>query len=108
MQADSPASTASWQTLGHLRRRGQRPQGGVWIVDETYQRQHLEDSGAFAVGFPEPAEVYLVAGLGVTLIADKTVKAIEIAHMLAMARPAMFVVLWREEGRQLVIEAPEA
>lgn len=103
-RTDSPASTASWQTLASLRRRGQRPQAGIWITDDASQRVHLEDSGVFAVDLPRPEDIYLVAGLGVTLTANKTVRTIEVAHMLASARPALFILLWRGENPQLVIE----
>ena len=104
---DCPPSTASWKTLGALRRRGQRPTGGIWVTDHAYQRLHLEESGVFAVELPKPDEVYLVAGLGVTLTADKTVRTIEVAHMIASARPALFILLWRGENPQLVIDKPQ-
>lgn len=100
----SPCSKASWYELEGLRKRGQRPTGGVWVVDEYQQRRHLESSGFFAVDLPTPNQVYLVAGLGVAMIANKSDRTVEVAQQLAGANPLRFAVLWRGEGRQVVIE----
>jgi hypothetical protein len=81
--------------LRALRARGQRPSGGIWITDDLGQQNNLAASELFAVGLPQLDDTYLVAGLGVSLIAEQSVHTIEVAHALASSRPALFVIYWR-------------
>lgn len=97
------SSTASWQSLAHLRKRGQRPLGCVFVTDRMTQRRNLELSGAFALQFPGPQDVYLVAGLDVVIIADHSEKAVETAQALAAANPRYLATYWRGQGLQAVI-----
>jgi len=76
---------------------------GLWITDHARQRQLLQESGLFAVGVPTPEEVYLVAGLAVALIANKSARLIEIAQRIMAAHPCAFSVLWRGEPLQQVL-----
>lgn len=96
-------STASWQSLAHLRKRGQRPLECVIVTDRMVQRRNLELSGAFALPFPGPREVYLTVGLDVVVIADYSEKAVEIAQAIAAANPRYLATFWRGQGLQTVI-----
>jgi hypothetical protein len=88
----------SWELLRTLRSRGQRPAGGIWITDDKGQQCNLAGSGTFSVGLPELEDAYLVAGLGVSLIANQCIRTIEVCHALASSKPALFVTYWRHEG----------
>lgn len=90
--------------MERLRLRGQRPAGAIWVTDDARQRQHLQDSGVFAVELPPPERAYFVAGLAVLLTANQCARLIALAQALAGAHPARLVVLWRGHAPQWVIE----
>lgn len=93
----------SWQALAAMRKRGQRPAAGVFVTDHYAQRRNLCAGGLFAVGFPEPREVYLAAGLDVALIADRNERSVGVALMLSEANPAYLSTFWRGERFDVVI-----
>lgn len=86
-----------------MRCRGQRPTGGIWITDDFAQQRNLAADELFAVGLPLLDDTYLVSGLGVTLIADQSIHAIEVCHALASSGPILFVIYWRGEGRWRIV-----
>lgn len=88
----------SWEVLRALRCRGQRPAGGIWITDDKGQQTNLAAGELFAVRLPRLDEAYLVAGLGVSLIATQSIHTIEVCHAVASSGPVLFVVHWRGEG----------
>lgn len=98
LHVSTPIQLPSWEVLRALRCRGQRPTGGIWITDDKGQQHNLAAGELFAVGLPLLDEAYLVAGLGVSLIANQSVHTIEVAHAVASSAPALFVVYWRGEG----------
>lgn len=103
LHVSTPIQPPSWEVLRGLRARGQRPAGGIWITDRVDQQRNLADSGAFAVGLPQLEDAYLVAGLGVTLIAAQSVSTIEVAHAVASSHPALFVIRWRHDETWRVV-----
>lgn len=98
------SSTPSWSLLAHLRKRGQRPFAGIFITDHEWQRRSLGASGAFALGFPDAAQGYLIAGLDVVVIANYCARAVDVAQQLAAANPRYLATYWRGQGLQVVIE----
>lgn len=97
------SSTPSWQTLGHLRRRGQRPATMLFVTDDWRFRGNLEANGFFAVPLPGERECIFAAGLEVVLIAEPTEHAIAIAQLLAAASPQSFVTRFRGRDAQRVL-----
>ena len=95
--------TCSWQMLGHLRKRGQRPSGGLFVTDHTLQRRHLELGGLFTVMLPADEAAYLAAGLEVVLIADRNERSIHAAQCIASAHPSYFATYWRDHGLEVVL-----
>lgn len=98
-----PASTPSWQLLAHLRKRGQKPAGAVWVSDNWQQRQNLSVAGNLVLPLPTAEDVPYVAGLEVILIADPGEKATEAAQLLAGAGPRRFVTYFRGRGCEVVL-----
>ena len=96
-------SRTDWALLAHLRKRGQKPAGTVFVTDHHGQRRNLEDSGGFAVFPPEADEAYLVAGLDVIFIADASARSTEMAQSFAAASPRCLWVHFRGQTPQRVI-----
>jgi hypothetical protein len=95
--------SADWQALAAMRRRGERPVGGVWIARDARRRQLLANRGFFAVGIPEPEQCYLVAGLDVFLLAPRAPKTIDIAQAIASANARYFATMWDGDRMRKVI-----
>ncbi len=97
------ASTASWSTLAHLRKRGQKPAGAVWVSDDWRQRQNLSVAGNLVLPLPSEGDAVYVAGLEVILIASPGEKASAAAQLLASAGPRRFVTYFRGRGAEVVL-----
>ncbi len=93
----------SWSLLGHLRRRGQKPAGAVWITDDWRQMANLRAGGNFVLPLPVAAEVPYVAGLEVILIANQGEEGAAAAQLLAGANPRRFVTYFRGRGAEVVL-----
>jgi hypothetical protein len=85
---------ADWHQLADLRRRGERPVGGVWIAQENRRRQLLAARGLFAVDVPALDQCYLAAGLDVFLLAQRQQLTVDVARAIASAGPRNFVTAW--------------
>lgn len=96
-------SQTSWDVLGRLRRRGQRPAGPVFVTDDWRQRANLEAAGAFAVPLPESEDATYAAGLEVVLLAAASEKVADAAQRLAAANPRTFVTYFRGRGAEVVL-----
>ena len=101
MASNSPIP--SWPLLAHLRKRGQRPAGAVFVTDHDCQRRNLVASGGFVLPLPEKGDTYLVSGLDVVVIADQCERTIEAAQQIAASNPRYLAAYWRGRGLQVVI-----
>lgn len=99
-----PSCACSWTALGRLRRRGQRPQGALFVTDDWRQRVNLEASGAYAVSMPVAEECIFAAGLEVVFIAAPSEHTVTVAQLLAAAGPSYFATYFRGRGRQVVLQ----
>jgi hypothetical protein len=97
------SSRTDWAVLAQLRKRGQRPIGTIFVTDHYGQRRNLESSGGFAVFPPSEGEAYLVSGLDVLFIADRSDRSTELAQSLASAGPRCLWVHFRGSNPQQVI-----
>ena len=94
---------SSWNELLRLRKRGQRPEGFLFVSDNVRQRVSIDSAGGFSVPFPSEESAYLVAGLEAVLIADRNEQSIAAALLIAGSNPSRFFTYFRETGLETVI-----
>jgi hypothetical protein len=86
---------ADWHQLAAMRRRGERPIGGVWIAQDGRRRRLLAGRDLFALDVPSIEQCYLAAGLDVFLLAVREQATIDVALAIAAATPRYFVTAWQ-------------
>lgn len=100
---DYPYSQPSWHLLQRMRKRGERPMGGVWMVDDDSRRLLLLSRGLYAIRVPARAQAWL-SGLDVFLLARRMPSRIELAQEIASTYPRFFALEWEGEQWQTVID----
>lgn len=96
-----PPSTPSWEQLGQMRRRGQRPVGGVWLSDDADRRWLFWRKGLYALPLDGP-EVML-AGLDVVMIVRRSLHHQKRVEAVFQSGPRKLSIDWEGEKWQCAI-----
>jgi hypothetical protein len=99
-----PPSMPSYRELAHMRKRGQRPLGPIWVTDDAAERRRVyEHFGLFPVPLPKLEQAYLLAGLWVHMYAQRTEDTMGVAAWITAAGPKRFTIKWIGERWDTVI-----
>ncbi len=86
-----------------LRKRGQRPEGSVFLAELFEHRRNLSRRGIYALGLPPEECAIRIAGLCVVMVANRTERAIKAAGEILEARPKSFQIKWLGEKWEEVL-----
>lgn len=98
------SSTADWQQLATLRKRGQRPLAFIAVCDSGSRLAHWQRLGFMALMLPPAEQCYLFAGLWVLLDCVRNEATMAKAEAIASSNPKRMQIAWRGERFDTVLQ----